>query len=331
MSNPRSSEKMTFTFAPGARTALLQAKLKAARTINRKLGRDWVYAVPEFKDVAEKLLKHPEIAQDAEIIWQTRRNTVRRFQISGQAGEFDVVYKQRKGRYRLNRAVSPSSAVREAGSLLAFSLLGFSTVEVLAVGEHRSLSHWQDCFMVTRFAAGFKEATQILPGFPCGNNPELREAVIRASLATLGKIHQARIAHKAYKLYNIMWREAGGQAETLAETLLLDLETARPVPFGSFENYLLNDLRDFFIPFDFPEQTLQAWLEFYLENNPSCRISAPGLLAGLLPRLKKKNFNWNGHLPQDKRGSSGQAEAPPATPSQAGQPGTATAQEHTEK
>lgn len=271
--------KIKFNFERWAVTALPKAKLKAAAIIKRKLGKNWVYSTKEFQDVADRLLKSPELALQGNIIWQTSRNTVRRLTMPGVNGDFDIVYKSRPGRYRLNRSISASAAVRDATALLAMGLLDFPIMELLAVGEQRCITHWKNGFIVTRFAGDYKEVTHILPGGEYGNDPQLQEAVLRACLGALAELHKLRIFHKAFKHYNIMWK----RHEDGVKLCLFDFETSRAIWLVSFEPYMLRDLYDFLKGFAFAEEELLRWLAFYLEKNTSCLASPKLLLEKLRP------------------------------------------------
>lgn len=277
---------ITFRFARGAKASLLKARLRACQTIKRKLGRDWVYAVPEFMDIAEKLLMTPELATASNnIIWQTGRNTVWRTEVSGEKGVFDIVYKSRPGRYRINRCISPSAMVRDAINLLAINSLGFRTTELHAVGENRTLTHWQYAFIVTRFADGFKEVTQILPGEPYADHPWIKDAVIEASLKALAKLHTLGIYHKEFKHFNIMWKESDDNS---IELCLFDFETSRTIWFESFEKYMVRDLFDFFRPLELSEKALLHWIAVYLNANTSCLASSEAVFSRVMHLFKEK-------------------------------------------
>lgn len=279
---------MPFKFAQNAKFALPKARWKACRTIRRKLGRDWVYSIPEFSDIAENLLTTPELATGSgEIIWQTDRNTVWHTQIQGQNGLFDMVYKSRPGRYRVNRCISASAMVRDAINLLAINFLGFPTTQLLAVGENRKLSHWHYAFIVTRFAQGFKQVSEILPEAAYGDHPWIQSAVIEESLKALAKLHRHAIYHKAFKPYNIMWKETDDKT---VELCLFDFETSRAILFESFEQYMVRDLFDFFRSFGFSEAQLHHWVTLYLSENTSC-LASPAIVVQKIMRL----FEEKGH------------------------------------
>ncbi len=277
---------ISFTFPQNAKLALPKARWRSCRTIQRKLGRDWVYSVPEFSDIADKLLHTPELATDSgTIIWKTDRNTVWHTQINGQNGSFDMVYKSRPGRYRINRCISASAMVRDAINLLAINYLGFPTTELLAVGENRTLSHWRYAFIVTRFADGFHQVSEILPGAPYGDHPWIQGAVIKESLKALAKLHRHAIYHKAFKPYNIMWKEAGDKN---LELCLFDFETSRAILFESFESYMVRDLFDFFRSFMLSEEQLLNWVTFYLSENTSCLASPQVVLEKVMRLFEEK-------------------------------------------
>lgn len=281
-------DTITFNFAKNAKLALPKARWQACRTIKRKIGRDWVHSTPEFLDLAQKLLHSPELATNSgNIIWQTDRNTVWHTQLHGQNGLFDVVYKSRPGRYRVNRCISASAMVRDAINLLAISSLGFPTTQLLAVGENRTLTHWHYAFIVTRFAEDFKQVSEILPNASYANHPWIQEAVIKESLRALANLHRHAIYHKAFKPYNIMWKESGEKA---IELCLFDFETSRAILLEPFENYMIRDLFDFFRSFKFSEDALLHWVTFYLSENSSCQASPQVVVERIIRLLKEKGY-----------------------------------------
>ncbi len=266
----------------------LQAKRRAARDINRKLGRDWHYAAPGFEKGLAHLRSAPEVFRQGEKIWEHGSNEVFRLALPPSCGDFDIVYKHNVGKKCWNHCVSASAAVREAVNMLAMSRLGFPMIELLAVGESRSWRYWTDAFLVTRFAEGYSDGRHVLPGFEYGEDSAVRDAFVGSALGQLSKMHALRICHKGFKVYNILWK----RTENGVDLRFLDVASCRMMLTAPYMRHMLRDLGNFLMPFKFPREELQRWLAVYLEGKPPIRLSVDGLLRQLEPWIARSGFNW---------------------------------------
>ncbi len=262
-----------------------QAKREALRELRPRLGRDWFYAAPAFAAAFEFLRNDPAALKAGTVIWHAGENDVIRLRLPEQFGDFDVVYKQTEGMPKWRHAVRASTALKEAANYLMLAKLGFPCAEMLAVGEGRTWRYWHSAFLVTRFAEGYQDGRHILPGFDHGDDIAMRDKVIRACLSCLAKLHQHRLYHKAFKLYNILWRDEG---ET-AGLKLIDVSSCKLVRFRPFLPYRIKDLADFFKPFDFSDRELTSWLDHY---NAEGQEKTEQLLQLLRPAFTKAGFNW---------------------------------------
>lgn len=261
---------------------------RAAREIGRRIGRDWFHAAPGFESAMDFLLGNPDAVAAGTNIWEHGSNQVYRLTLPAECGGHDIVYKHTRGKRRWNRAFSASASVREATNLLALSRLGFPMVELLAVGEKRTPGWWSEAFLVTRFAAGYRDGRHLLPGFESGDDMELRDAFLREALSFLARLHRFRVFHKGYKVYNMLWRPAGGGVELR----FLDVASCRFLPWRLPVRYAVRDLGNFLEPFAFPEETLRFWLRRYLECDPGTRAGEDELFGALGACLAGGEFNW---------------------------------------
>lgn len=272
------------------------AMREAAGKMGRKLFESWAYAVPGFEKALAWLHGDPKGWRSGETIWQAGRNDVIRLQLPPECGEYEIIYKHTKGPRRWRHAVRPSSSFREAANLLAMANLGLPMAELLAVGETRTLKGWSESFIATRFAAGCRDGRHFLPGYEYGDRPDVRDAFLHTVLHWLAKMHDVRLYHKAFKLYNILWREAGSGVKVV----FIDVSSCKPIRWRNFHPYRVHDLADLFCPLSLSDDELRAWLAHYCDCCTNAAPNPDAMLADVHVAIGKSHFNWE-QVEREKR------------------------------
>ena len=151
-------------------------------------------------------------------------------------------------------------------------------------------------FIATRFAEGCRDGRHFLPGYEYDGRKDLRDAFLGVVLRYLAKMHAMRLYHKAFKLYNILRREAGGRVEPV----FIDVSSCKPVRFGNFYPYRIHDLADLFCPLSLSEDELLLWIGEYCGAGTDKSLIPAAMLADVTAGIATSHFNWK-QVEREKR------------------------------
>jgi hypothetical protein len=235
----------------------------------------WFHAEPGFETVRKAFFEAPQLFENGEVIWKTRNKEVRKITLPAEYGGITLAFKDYDGVKPLRYALRCSKTALEAANYRAFAALGIPMATLLFAGDDRRHFRLDRSFLATRFAEGYTDGREFLPGGKLRGAPE-QKVFIDRNLEHVAKLHSIHCFHKAVRVFNFLWKPLGNGE---IDIVWIDVASCRflTVPERVFEKYLVKDLANFFSDLELPDAELRDALDHYRRCNSRCRLS-PGEL-----------------------------------------------------
>ena len=242
----------------------------------RSLAGSWEYFRQDFAPEFERLRQEGALLEGgpSEKIWETKSRFVLKVPLS--QGGF-AVYKRYRRIERPSRfMLRPSPCGFEAYNYQLLGELGIPLPELLAAGDTREHFRLRTAFIMTKFAEGFRDGREFLPGGALAEEKELRTEFISRNFRLLARCHDACVLHRGFNPANLLFkvRSAPDEAGNRLELLWIDLASCRRRPRFLVNFLIVHDFRQFFRFFDFSEEEKKTFLDGYCRAR---KVSPPGL------------------------------------------------------
>lgn len=250
-------------------------KRRALSDMHIRFRTDWFHAEPGFEAVGKAFFEAPELFENGEVIWKTRNKAVRKVTLPAEYGGITLAFKDYDGVKPLRYALRCSKTALEAANYRAFAALGIPMATLLFAGDERKHFRLNRSFLATRFAEGYADGREFLPGGKLRGTPE-QKAFIDRNLEYVAKLHSIHCFHKAVRVFNFLWKPLG---DGKIDIIWIDVASCRflTVPERVFRKYQVKDLANFFRDLELPDAELRDALDRYREHNPRCTFTGDGL------------------------------------------------------
>ncbi len=251
-------------------------KQRALRDMRVRFRSDWFHCEPGFELVKKAFFEAPQLFFEGEVIWKTRNKVVRKLTLPAEYGGVTLAFKDYDGIRPLRYALRCSKTALEAANYRAFAKLGLPMATLLFAGDERKNFRLNRSFLATKFAEGYTDGREFLPGGKLRGTPE-QKLFIDRNLAHVAKLHTFHCFHKAVRVFNFLWTPL---SDGDIDIIWIDVASCRflTVPEFIFQKYMLKDLINFFHDLLLPEDELRDALENYRKHNPCCALSTDQLL-----------------------------------------------------
>ena len=256
-----------------------QLKRRALSEMHIRFGSSWFHSEPGFQAVKKAFFEAPELFAGGEVIWKTRNKAVRKVTLPAEYGGITLAFKDYAGIKPLRYALRCSKTALEAANYRAFTALGIPMATLLFAGDDRRNFRLNRSFLATRFAEGYVDGREFLPGGSLRGTPEQKEFIDR-NLVYVAGLHSIHCFHKAVRVFNFLWKPLG---DGKIDIVWIDVASCRflSVPGCVFRKYMVKDLAMFFRDLELPDEELRNALENYRKHNPNCALSGNGLFEAV--------------------------------------------------
>lgn len=191
-----------------------QLKRRALSEMHIRFGSSWFHSEPGFQAVKKAFFEAPELFAGGEVIWKTRNKAVRKVTLPAEYGGITLAFKDYAGIKPLRYALRCSKTALEAANYRAFTALGIPMATLLFAGDDRRNFRLNRSFLATRFAEGYVDGREFLPGRqPCAERRT--EGVHRPrNLVYVAGLHSIHCFHKAVRVFNFLWKPLGDGKST---------------------------------------------------------------------------------------------------------------------
>ena len=185
-----------------------QLKRRALSEMHIRFGSSWFHSEPGFQAVKKAFFEAPELFAGGEVIWKTRNKAVRKVTLPAEYGGITLAFKDYAGIKPLRYALRCSKTALEAANYRAFTALGIPMATLLFAGDDRKNFRLNRSFLATRFAEGYVDGREFLPGGSLRGTPEQKEFIDR-NLVYVAWLHSIHCFHKAVRVFNFLWKPLG--------------------------------------------------------------------------------------------------------------------------
>ena len=227
-----------------------QLKRRALSEMHIRFGSSWFHSEPGFQAVKKAFFEAPELFAGGEVIWKTRNKAVRKVTLPAEYGGITLAFKDYAGIKPLRYALRCSKTALEAANYRAFTALGIPMATLLFAGDDRRNFRLNRSFLATRFAEGYVDGREFLPGGSLRGTPEQKEFIDR-NLVYVAGLHSIHCFHKAVRVFNFLWKPLG---DGKIDIVWIDVASCRflSVPGCVFRKYMVKDLAMFFRDLELP-------------------------------------------------------------------------------
>lgn len=252
---------------------------RALAALGIRFRSDWFHVEPGFEKVREAFVAAPQWFDEAEVIWKTRTKKVRKVVLPPEYGGQTLVFKDQRGGRPLRYALCCSKTTVEAANYRVFAALGIPMAQLIFVGERRRNFRLQRAFLATRFAAGYVDGRDFLPGGRLRGGPE-QKAFIDRNLAYVAQLHRLHCFHGGLRVFNFLWKPL---ADGGIDIVWIDVASCRflRLPKFLFARYIVRDFANFFHDLELSDAELREALENYLRHNSRCAMSLDRLFSAV--------------------------------------------------
>ena len=249
----------------------------------RSLAGSWAYFRRDFAPEFERLDREGFLREEgpSEKIWQTKNRFVLKVPLG--EGRFAAYKRYRKISRPRKFMLRPSPCGFEAYNYQLLKELGIPLPELLAAGDTREHFRLRTAFIMTKFAEGFRDGRDFLPGGALAEEKELRAEFISRNFRLLARCHDACVLHRGFNPANLLFkvRTAPDEAGNRLDLLWIDVASCRRRPRFLVNFLIVHDFRQFFREFDLPEEEKAAFIDGYCRS----RKTAPPQVARLCRRI----------------------------------------------
>lgn len=249
----------------------------------RRLSSSWRYVKESFASAFAELEEKGELSENGsgENIWETRSKFVLKLRLAdGSAAAFKGFrWISRPWRFILR----PSLCGFEAENFSRAAALGIPVPELLAAGDERRCFILKNAFLMTRFAEGFHDGRDFLPGGPMAEDLQLKDEFLRRNLEFLARFHDAGIIHRGFTPANLMWklRSAPDAAGNRLELLWIDLASCRRRGLFLINSGCSGDLAHLFLPLELSAARKEELVRFYCAARKKSVPDAEKIISAL--------------------------------------------------
>ena len=249
----------------------------------RRLSSSWRYVKESFVSTFTELEKKGELSEkgSGENIWETRSKFVLKIRLdSGGAAAFKEFRRiTRPWRFILR----PSLCGFEAENFSRAAALGIPVPELLAAGDERRCFILKNAFLMTRFAEGFRDGRNFLPGGTMAGELQLLDEFLRRNLEFLAKFHDAGIIHRGFTPANLMWKTSAipDAAGNKLELLWIDLASCRRRPLFIINSQCAGDLAHLLEPLQLSAAKKEELVKFYCSARKKSAPDAARIISAL--------------------------------------------------
>ena len=249
----------------------------------RRLSSSWRYVKPSFAAVFDELEARGELSENGsgKNIWGTRSKFVLKISLpDGGAAAF-------KGFHRISRpwrfVLRPSLCGFEAENFSRAAALGIPVPELLAVGDERCFFRLKNAFLMTRFAEGFRDGRDFMPGGIMAADLPARDEFLRRNLEFLARFHDAGLLHRGFTPANLMWnlRSIPDGSGNRLELLWIDLASCRRRPLFIINRLCADELNRCFAPLELSAEKTGELVKFYCSARKRSVPDAAGIISAL--------------------------------------------------
>jgi len=239
----------------------------------------WFHAEPGFETVQKAFFEAQQLFKDGEVIWKTRNKEVRKVTLPAEYGGITLAFKDYNGVKPLRYALRCSKTALEAANYRALAALGIPMATLLFAGDERKHFRLNRSFLATRFAEGYTDGREFLPGGKLRGTPE-QKTFIERNLEYVAKLHSIHCFHKAARVFNFLWKPLG---DGKVDIVWIDVASCRflTIPKRMFEKFLVKDLANFFRDLELPDAELRDAIDHYRQHNSRCLLPAGELFEAV--------------------------------------------------
>ena len=250
----------------------------------------WSYVDRDFAGEFNGLQKDKSLARNGDfpVIWDTKQKYVLKVAApSGKVFAFKK-YDRLKNAYKFFFRCSPCGA--EAVNFQRISSLDIPMPRLLAAGDIRRNFVLKSAFIATEFAEEFRDGRDFYGKGKLAEDKILRNEFIKRNMKFLARCHDNNILHRGFTPANLLYQQRAtpDNSGNMLNIMWIDVASCRKVIRFYLKRSFIIDFEQFFRFFDFSDQELTEFIEYYLQVSEKPLATAPTIVKKLRAALEKR-------------------------------------------